>query len=104
MFLTDVSRAGSARTAVRPFLEFDLGRTRAAAAISRLRVVRGDYDFRQLAQWHRTIALELQVPGITMTDIDDTKNRLTIGVRDEVALAAVQQALAALPIPSRREQ
>lgn len=100
VFLTDVSRAALARTAVRSFLEFDLGRSRAAAAIPRLRVLRGDYDFRELAQWHRLIALELRVPGITMTDIDDTKNRLTIGVRDGVALAEVKSALANLPIPA----
>ncbi|MEX1113232.1 MAG: hypothetical protein WED32_02140 [Patescibacteria group bacterium] len=99
VFLTDVSRAAAAQSPIRSFLESDLGRVRAAGAISRLRVIPGDYDFRQLAAWHRIIALELKVPGITMTDIDDSKNRLTIGVRDVAALSRVQQALANMPIP-----
>jgi hypothetical protein len=60
----------------------------------------GQYTFRQLKAWDdRMTPQVLAIPGTVLTDIDDARNRLTIGIENWDLLAAVEIKLAALDIP-----
>ena len=63
--------------------------------------LQGRYNFTQLKTWHdahqRTT---LAIPGVSYVDIDETDNRLEIGVTNFNAKVEVQQALARLGIPT----
>jgi hypothetical protein len=61
---------------------------------------RADYTFAQLKAWHDRLGELLAMPGVTMTDIDDRINRLTVGVEDPTeAGERVKAGLARLGIP-----
>lgn len=44
------------------------------------RVLRGDYEFAELLGWRYAVRPLLGVPGVTMLDVDETRNRVVIGV------------------------
>jgi hypothetical protein len=96
VYLTDRragARSGARRALGKAFRGQGLPRT--------LRVVRGRYDFARLNAWHDRISADvLAIPGVVLTDIDDRKNRLTVGVESEEARALVAPRLAAFGIPS----
>lgn len=65
-----------------------------------IRAIRGQYGFLQLKGWHdRMYMVLLTLPGVTLTDIDDARNRLLIGVEKMEMLELVEQELAKLGIP-----
>jgi hypothetical protein len=46
-----------------------------------IRVLQGQYSYLQLKAWHDCLSWwVLPIPGVTMTDIDDKQNRITIGI------------------------
>lgn len=55
-----------------------------AGQVANLRVARARYDFRELYDWYhdRVTPVAFTVPGVVMTDIDERRNRIVIGVRD----------------------
>lgn len=62
---------------------------------------RGSFGFEQLREWYRAmVGPVLRAPGVTMTDIDEAKNRLSIGVQKESDKAAVGRLLEAAKIPT----
>lgn len=65
-----------------------------------VRVLQGDYDYVQLKHWGDRMLALFDIPGVILTDIDETKNRLTVGVDDLGIADQVAQALARLGIPS----
>lgn len=66
----------------------------------RTRMLRARYDWRQLKTWHDRITSGVfSVSGVTMSDIDDRRNRLTVGVADLGVRDEVQRRLARLRIP-----
>jgi len=67
----------------------------------RIQVLQGQYSFLELKQWHDRLIDVLVIPGVTLTDIDDAKNRLTIGLEkmDMRTLRILEQELANLGIP-----
>lgn len=77
------------------------GRARAAFAGATTVVVhRADYTFAQLKGWHDRLAGLLGKSGVTLTDVDDRNNRLTVGVEDPAATGKrVKASLALLGIP-----
>jgi hypothetical protein len=63
-------------------------------------VHRADYTFAQLKTWHDRLAGLIGKSGVTLTDIDDRTNRVTVGVEDPAATGErVKASLARLGIP-----
>lgn len=79
VYLTDAGRRDVAVAALPQFLTEHHGRSAAPAAraVAGLRVLPGQYDFRQLRGWHRRIlAARGRLPGITTTGISKRQNRV----------------------------
>lgn len=58
------------------------------------------YDFLELRGWHdRAMPEVLSLPEVVLTDIDESKNRVTVGVENQKAGAEVKKQLAKLGIP-----
>ncbi|MCS6816896.1 MAG: S1 family peptidase [Blastocatellia bacterium] len=65
-----------------------------------MRILPGQYDFRQLKEWHDQLSPKIfELEGVTLTDIDEARNRVRIGVEDEAAADAVIETLISLGIP-----
>src|SRR3954447_3341886 len=64
-----------------------------------IRLRKGDFTFDQLKRWKDSARGVLATPGVTMTDIDDATNRLTIGVSTQQPRSRVVQELGAREIP-----
>jgi len=66
-----------------------------------IRVLQGQYSFLQLAEWHNRMSTEvLGLPGVVLTDVDDAKNRLTIGVEElQRVQSQIEELLTRLGIP-----
>lgn len=66
----------------------------------KIQILSAQYDFAQLKEWYDGPFQDVwNVPGVIMTDIDDAKNRLFIGVETAEAWDAVERRLAELGIP-----
>lgn len=107
VWLKDLGRAAEAQAMVADFLRRRMARTPALAAASAqhtegMRVRQASHDFRQLLTWYRGHVLSnvMQLPGITMTDIDERKNRIQIGVASAEHLEATRRFVARLPLPA----
>ncbi|MEM4722135.1 MAG: hypothetical protein QXT73_08765 [Candidatus Methanomethylicaceae archaeon] len=62
-----------------------------------MHVIQGQYSFLQLKNWYDIMAaVVLGIPGVTLTDIDDARNRLTIGVERIAIAGLVKQELSRL--------
>lgn len=82
-----------------------LSEPRLATAFERMgfRVQVGEYDFRQLLVWRVAARATMAHDAVVFLDIDETANRLRIGVDREHAVqatAAVEATLAALGLPA----
>ena len=72
-----------------------------ASSGPRVRVLPGQYSFLELKAWHDGMtAPVLSLPGVTLTDISESQNRLRIGLHDPAKRAQVEATLAKLGIPS----
>ncbi|HEV2130027.1 MAG TPA: hypothetical protein VGR27_02935, partial [Longimicrobiaceae bacterium] len=70
-----------------------------AATRSEMIVHEGRYDFAQLHAWHQRINPVLALPGVVVTDIDESQNRLRIGVEEGTPVAMIERAVAAQGVP-----
>jgi hypothetical protein len=68
-------------------------------ATAPVRVIDARYGFAQLSAWHGAALDVLALPDVVFTDIDEKRNRVTIGVANTAAMAAAQKELEALAIP-----
>ena len=58
------------------------------------------YDFAELKEWYdRMRSVVGSVPGLVFTDIDEVKNRLSVGVETEEGRQLIEQRLAELGMP-----
>lgn len=66
-----------------------------------VRVLQAQYSFLQLKEWFDVIGILHHMPEVTLTDIDDVKNRLRIGVRemDGETVVRIEHELVKLGIP-----
>jgi hypothetical protein len=64
-----------------------------------VRALKGQYTISQLKAWTERTGAFLEMPGVTMVDLDEATNRVAIGVADESRTEAVRQALSSLGIP-----
>jgi hypothetical protein len=94
VYLLDPSQLSVARSAI----EGVFGPSRIPAA--GVRALRGQYVMSQLIAWSKSARAVLEMTGITMVDLDEAKNRVTVGVENESRTQAVKQALLSLGIPS----
>jgi hypothetical protein len=62
-------------------------------------VLEGTRDYNELAALHTRMLPVLAEPGVVFTDIDETQNRLRVGVLADASDAQVQGALQALGVP-----
>ncbi|MEX0785115.1 MAG: hypothetical protein WD939_00615 [Dehalococcoidia bacterium] len=73
---------------------------RGAPRPTKIEVLPAEYDFAELSMWYRTLTSGVwTVPGIVFTDIDEVRNRLSIGVETQEAWDLLERRLAELGIP-----
>jgi len=75
-------------------------RGRDVPAADRIVVLEADYDFAELAAHSERLLPVLGVPGVVLTDIDESTNRLRIGIEEHVDEARVRHALDMLGVPN----
>lgn len=63
------------------------------------RAVQGQYSISQLKSWTDRANALLEMDGVTMVDLDEGKNRVTIGIDSDSRSKAVEQALSRTGIP-----
>ncbi len=68
-------------------------------AQSQTRVLQADYDFLQLKTWKAQVLDLAHLPGVTLFDVDESKNRVRIGVSDPGVVDRVTKALDNLKVP-----
>jgi hypothetical protein len=93
VYLLDPSQLAAARTAI----EAVFGPDRVPA--EGMRAVQGQYIVSQLKRWMELAATVMELPGVTAVDLDEARNRVTIGVEDDSRVQPVEQALFRLAIP-----
>ncbi len=66
-----------------------------------IQVLQAQYSFLQLKEWFDLIGILHNMPEVTMTDIDEAKNRLTVGVREinTETVTLIERELTKLDIP-----
>lgn len=67
--------------------------------VALIQPVRGLFTFRELKAWHDRMQDVLALDGVVFTDIDDARNRLTVGVQDFALVPAVEGELARAGVP-----
>lgn len=93
VYLTNPSEIGAARSAI----EAVFGANWIPSA--GLRAVQGQYVVSQLKRWAVQAGAVLDVPGVTLLDLDESRNRVVVGIEDASRAPVVEQALSRLPIP-----
>lgn len=93
VYLRDPSQLAAARAAI----EAVFGPQQVPPGGVRAR--RGQYSFSELKCWKERAGTLFRIPGVTIVDLDESRNRVAIGVEDESAMPAVERALASLGIP-----
>ena len=64
------------------------------------RVQRGRWEFAQLAAWRGRLMPVMSVPGVVLSDVDEARNQIRIGVEDAAAGERVRAVLARLDVPT----
>lgn len=69
---------------------------------SGVRPLKAQYSFSQLKTWHdRLTGPVLTIRGVVLTDLDEAKNRLRIGVEKREVIRRVEQKLVQLKVPRK---
>jgi hypothetical protein len=93
VYLLDKSQLDAARAAIEAVFGVD------AIPAAGLRALQGRYVVSQLKAWSEMAARLLELPGVTAIDLDESRNRVAIGVEDKSRMRAVERALSATTIP-----
>ncbi|MBI1843105.1 MAG: hypothetical protein HYR89_00595 [Actinobacteria bacterium] len=56
--------------------------------------VKADYDFVQLDAWHKDLQEAFTLPGVSLTDVQESRNRVVVGVEDPETQSLAVRALA----------
>jgi hypothetical protein len=64
-----------------------------------IRVLKGQYGFDELEQWRKSAAEVLNVDGVVFTDVDESKNRIAIGVTSPKARERAEAVLSSYGVP-----
>jgi len=95
VYLLDTAQLDAARSAI----EGVFGPSRVPA--SGIRAIQGQYAVSQLKTWTERAGAVLKIPGVTMVDLDEAKNRVKIGVESRSQMPAVEKALSSLSVPRK---
>ena len=95
LLLTDPSQASAAKAAIAPALpNFDV----AGAEVRKAR-----WTFAQLYEWYRYLGNGpsgfWSAPNVTMSDINEVRNRIEVGVADEPSRAELTRRLSSINLP-----
>jgi hypothetical protein len=93
IYLLDPVRLPDARSAITAV--FGTSRIPAAG----VRAARGQYTVSQLKVWTERASALLKMAGVILVDLDEAKNRVTIGVEDSSRTRPVEQALSSMKVP-----
>jgi hypothetical protein len=93
VYLLDTTQLPAARSAI----ESVFGPNQIPAA--GVRAQQGQYSVSQLKEWTDRARGVLRMRGITMIDLDEAKNRVTIGVDNRSRTAGLRRALSSLMVP-----
>jgi hypothetical protein len=93
VYLLDVSQIAIARSAIATVFGAD------RVPASGVRALQGQYTVTQLKRWTERATEMLQASGVTIVDLDESNNRVAIGIAEESVRSALEQALAPLGIP-----
>lgn len=101
-FLTDLNQRAAARAVLEPVLRARTASKRQAASGQPTVVFRqADYRFAELTQWRdRMTDPVLNISGVVFTDLDESGNRLKVGVASASAREAARAKLVDLGIPA----
>lgn len=66
---------------------------------SQIILLKGDYDIQQLSKWREDINHLLAITGVVFVDLDERKNRLTIGVESEILREQLNDMLKKTDVP-----
>ncbi len=107
VYLKDPARLNQSRAPLQAFLARGaagnvsrLGQI--AGDVSRMRVLPATWDFRELRVWYMTHVIPNAgaADGVTMTDIDDRRNRIVIGVQDAGLIPNMLARMRDLGVPA----
>jgi hypothetical protein len=93
VYLLDTTRLAAARSAI----ESVFGPNQIPAA--GMRAQQGQYSVSQLKEWTDRARGVLRMRGVTMIDLDEAKNRVTIGVDKRSRTPSLRRALSSLMVP-----
>lgn len=100
VFLTDLSKEPAARAVLADAAAHRLQRSQQPWTRPAEIVVRhGDFGFAQLQEWRARFNASAAVAGVQSIDVDETKNRVSIGVTESDAAARVLARLDTLGVP-----
>ncbi len=95
VYLLNPAQLPAARSAI----EAVFGSSRVPAA--GVRPLQGQYTISQLKTWTERAGALLSTPGVTIVDLDEAKNRVTIGVANDSRIRTVEQTLSSLVVPRK---
>jgi hypothetical protein len=93
VYLKDPAQLPAARAAVEAV--FGAGTIPAAG----VHAVAGQYTLSELAAWTKRATGVMQLPGVVFVDLDESRNRVAIGVDNGSRTPAVEKMLASMKIP-----
>jgi len=94
LLLLEGTQASLAENAISAVFQLD------AVPRGKVRVRPAQYGFVQLKQWHDAVSTDvLSLNGVVFTDLDESKNRLRIGVENSGMQKAVENKLAVSGVP-----
>ncbi len=67
----------------------------------RIILLKGDYEIGQLVEWRASMSRVLELPGTVLTDLDERRNRVKIGIESSAPRKEVEAALDQLGIPRK---
>ena len=95
VYLLDTTQLPAARSAI----ELVFGSSHVPAA--GIRALQGQYGISQLKAWAERATALLSTPGVTAVDLDEARNRVTVGIDDRSRERAVERAVSSLRIPRK---
>lgn len=93
VYLLDPARLAIARSAI----DAVFGSSRIPAA--GMRALQGQYTVSKLKVWTERASALLKMPRVVLVDLDEAKNRVTIGVDDASRTRDIERALSSLKVP-----
>lgn len=64
-----------------------------------INILQGEYSFIELENWHDRLGAVFDIPGVILTDIDERRNRLRVGIESEDLVSDVEKKLEEQSIP-----